>query len=169
MQLLPAFLTHTHALILTIVIYTVVIKMHGQYTGANKQTKNSNNKNNNQQLHSQQIGDHSRASADCIIAIFCRVTETWEQTSRGIPGFYSTSGAVDYTAVVFSVHLVARKCEFFTTTNTMEIELCARPATQLTRSPLLPANFTRQSTAHARKCKWKGSIVFIRMRDKELP
>ena len=30
---------------------------------------------------------------------------------RGIPGFYSTSGAVDYTAVIFCAHLVAVKCK----------------------------------------------------------
>ena len=36
--------------------------------------------------------------------------------------------------------------------------LCARPATQLTCCPLLPANRVRQSIAHARKFKSKGSI-----------
>ena len=51
---------------------------------------------------------------------------------RGIPGFYSTSG---YTAGIFSTHLVAVKCEVFTTTSTRKIKLCARPATQLTRPP----------------------------------
>ena len=39
------------------------------------------------------------------------------QTFRGIPGFYSTSG---YTAMVFSTHLVAVKCEGFTATSTRE-------------------------------------------------
>ena len=53
---------------------------------------------------------------------------------RGIPGFYSISGAVDYTAVIFCAHLVAVKCEVFTTTSAREIHLCARPATQQTRS-----------------------------------
>ena len=33
--------------------------------------------------------------------------ESKGQTFRGIPGFYSTSGAVDWSAVIFSVHLVA--------------------------------------------------------------
>ena len=47
------------------------------------------------------------------IAIFCLVTETKGQTFRGIHGFYSTSGAVDYTAVIFSAPLVAVKCEVF--------------------------------------------------------
>ena len=47
------------------------------------------------------------------IAIFCLVTETKGQTFRGIPGLFSTSGVVDYTAVIFSAHLVAVKCEFF--------------------------------------------------------
>ena len=36
------------------------------------------------------------------MAIFCLVTETKGQTFRGIPGFYSTSGTVDYTAVILS-------------------------------------------------------------------
>ena len=42
---------------------------------------------------------------------------------------------MDYTAVIFCAHLVAVKCEVFTTTSTREIQLCARPATQLTCSP----------------------------------
>ena len=58
---------------------------------------------------------------------------------RGIPGFYSTSSAVDYTAVIFRTHLVAMKCEVFTTTivvsSAREIQLCAWPATQLTCPP----------------------------------
>ena len=37
-----------------------------------------------------------------LIAIFCLVTETKGQMFRAIPGFYSTSGAVDYTAVILS-------------------------------------------------------------------
>ena len=45
------------------------------------------------------------------------------------------SGVVGYTVVIFSAHFVAAKCEFFTTSSTMEIQLCARPATQLTHSP----------------------------------
>ena len=65
---------------------------------------------------------------------------------------------MDYTAVIFCAHLVAVKCEVFTTTSTREIQLCARPATQLMCSTLLPADFTRQSIAHARKSKRKGSI-----------
>ena len=44
--------------------------------------------------------------------------------------------------------------------------LCARPATQLTCSPLLPEDFTRQSIAHARKSMWKGSILFVSARRK---
>ena len=73
------------------------------------------------------------------IAIFCLVTETKGQMFRGIPGFYSTSGVVDYTVVIFFAPLVTEKCEVFTTTSTREIQLCAQPATQLTRSPLLLA------------------------------
>ena len=45
------------------------------------------------------------------------------------------SGVVGYTVVIFSAHLVPVKWEFFTTSSTMEIQLCARPATQLTHSP----------------------------------
>ena len=89
--------------------------------------------------------------------ILCLFTETKWQTFRGIPGFYSTSGAVGYTAVIFCAHRVAVKCEVFATTSTREIQLYARPATQLTCSPLPPADFTRQSIAHVRKSKWKGS------------
>ena len=75
---------------------------------------------------------------------------------RGIPGFYSTSGAVHYTAVIFSAHLVAVKWEIFITTNTKVVrkynfELGS--AAQLTRSPLLPANRIRQSIAHVQRFK----------------
>ena len=100
-------------------------------------------------------GDHSRVSA----AEHDTSTETKWQTFRGIPGFYSTSGAVDYTAVIFSAHLVAVKWEVFTTTSTREIRLCARPATQLTRSTLLPANRVCHSIALTRRFKWEGSIL----------
>ena len=87
------------------------------------------------------------------------------QTFRGIPGFYSTSS---YTAVIFSAHLVAVKCEVFITTGTREIQLRARPATQLTRpvppptqthkhthshTHTLPANRLPQCVAHARRFK----------------
>ena len=87
------------------------------------------------------------------IAIFCLVTETKGQMFRGIPGFYSTSGVVDYTVVIFFAPLVAEKCEVFTTTSTREIQLCAQPATQLTRSPLLLANRVCQSIAYVRRFK----------------
>ena len=78
--------------------------------------------------------------------IFCLVTETEGQTFHKIPGFYLTSG---YTAMIFSAHLVAMKCKVFTTTSTREIQLCAWPATELTHSPLLPADCVCQSIAHA--------------------
>ena len=42
-------------------------------------------------------------------AIFCLVTEIKGQTFRGILGFYSTSGVVDYTAVIFSAHQSCRR------------------------------------------------------------
>ena len=55
------------------------------------------------------------------IAIFCLVTETKGQTFHWIPGFYSTSGVVNYTTVIFSAHLVALKCVecCFTSTETV--------------------------------------------------
>ena len=37
-----------------------------------------------------------------LIAIVCLVTETKGQTFRAVPGFYSASGAMDYTAVMLS-------------------------------------------------------------------
>ena len=104
------------------------------------------------------LGRGSFSSQRRGIRYFCLFTETKWQTFRWIPGFYSTSGTVDYMAVIFCAHLVDVKCEIFTTTSTREIQLCARPATQLTCSHLLPANFTRKSIAHARKSKWKGSM-----------
>ena len=93
-----------------------------------------------------------------LIALFCLVTETKEQTFWGIAGLYSTICAVDYTAVIFSTHLVTMKCKIFTTTSTREIQLCVWPATQLTHSALLPANRVHQSIAHAWRFNWKGSI-----------
>ena len=78
------------------------------------------------------------------------------QTFRGIPGFHSTSG---YTAVVFSTHLVAVKCEGFTATSTREYSYAfgQQPSWHVTptagnpadTSPLLPANRFRESIAHA--------------------
>ena len=83
------------------------------------------------------------------MAIFCLVAETKGQKFRGIPGFYSTSAAVGYTAVIFSAHLVALKCEF---SLPLVLGKYSYALGQLTRSPLLPANRARQSIAHARKC-----------------
>ena len=135
--------------------------MHIRYTwirrGETKKKKKRKNKNKNKTSFSTHwAGDHSRVSAAEYDTLpFYSVKQC--QTLRGTPGFYSTSGAVDYTAVIFCAHLVVVKCEVFNTTSTREIQLCARPAAQLTCSPLLPADFTRQSTAHARKSNWKGS------------
>ena len=92
-----------------------------------------------QQLQSQHTGPGIILESAPRNTIFCLFTETKWQTFRGIIGFYSTSGAVDYTAAIFCVHLVAVKYEVFTATSTREIQLCARPATQLTCFPLLPA------------------------------
>jgi len=47
--------------------------------------------------------------------------------------------------LIFSAHLVTMKCKGFTTISTREVQLCAWPATQLTHSPLLPANPICQS------------------------
>ena len=76
--------------------------------------------------------------------------------------FYLTSGVVGYMAVIFSARLVAMKCEVFATASTGEIELCIRPATQLTRCPpLLPANRVCQSIACAWRFQWKGRSVAL--------
>ena len=66
--------------------------------------------------------------------MFCLLTETKRQTFRRIPGFYSTNSAVDFTPVIFCARLVVVTWEVFTTTSTREIQICARPATQLTGS-----------------------------------
>ena len=90
------------------------------------------------------------------IAVSCFVTETKSQMFCKFPGFYSTSG---YMSIIFSAHLVTMKWEVFTTTSTREIQLCTRPATQLTCSPLLLANHACQSIVHAWRFKWKGFII----------
>ena len=71
-----------------------------------------------------------------------KLNQTKGQTFWRIPGFYLTSGVVDYMAVIFSTHLVAMKCKFFFLL-----------ATQQTRSPLLPANRICQSIVHAQRFK----------------
>ena len=111
-----------------------------------------------QKLHSQKTGPWIILESALQNTKLCLFTETKWQMLHGIPDFYLTSGAVDYMAVIFCAHLVAVKCEVFTTTSTREIQLCPRPATQLTCSPLLLADFTHQSIAHAQKSKWKGSV-----------
>ena len=137
--------------------------MHSRYTWIRWRKKEEKN-NNNFILNRLGQGSFSsqcrriRYSAFLLKLKLCLFTETKWQTFCGIPGFYSTSGAVDYMAVIFCAHLVSEKCEVFTTTSTRDIQLCAWPATQLTCSPLLPADFTRQSIPHAWKSKWKGSI-----------
>ena len=117
-----------------------------------------NKRKKSPKLHSQQTGPWiilESAPQNTILWLF---TKTKWQTFQGIPGFYLTSGAVDYTAVIFYAHLVTVKCKVFTT-STRGIQLCALPATQLMCSPLLPADFTRQSIAHARKFQLNGSMV----------
>ena len=53
------------------------------------------------------------------------------------------------TTMMFPALVVAVKWEVFTTSRAIERQLGARPATQRTRSPLLPANHIRRSIAHA--------------------
>ena len=75
-----------------------------------KRIKKNNNKNNFI------LGKRLRTILELApIGIFCFVTESKGQMFRGIAGFYSILGAVDYTAVIFSAHLVAVDCEVFTT------------------------------------------------------
>ena len=98
------------------------------------------------------LGRGSFSSQRHGIRYFAFFTETKWQTFRGIPGFYSTSGAVDYKAVILCAHLVAVKCEVFTTTSTREIQLCTRPATQLTCCP-----YFRQ-ISHARPLRMRENL-----------
>ena len=130
--------------------------MHSPYTWIRLRGKEKK-KEKKEKKTSQQIGPGIILESVLRNTILCLFTETKWQTFRWIPGFYLTSGAVGYTAVIFCAHLLAVKYEVFTTTSTREIQLYARPATQLTCSPLTPADFTRQSIAHARKSKRKGS------------
>ena len=75
----------------------------------------------------------------------CRWTpESKGQTFRGIPGFYSTSGAVDWSAVIFSVHLVAvtwnARFLLLIVLGKYSYSLGQQPSW---RVPLLPANRVR--------------------------
>ena len=92
--------------------------------------------------------------ASAPIAIFCLFTKAKGQTFRGIPGFYSTSGAVDYTEVIFFAHLVAVKCEVFTTSSARDMYTAMRSTSKPSDAfPLLPANFVRQSIEHVLRFK----------------
>ena len=95
--------------------------MHNRYTGVRWR----GGKNGFKKIKkSQQIRDHSRVSADCDILIF---NKTKGQAFHGVPGSYSTSLAVDYTAVIFSAHIPV-KMRGFHSTSTRKIQLCAQPA-----------------------------------------
>ena len=83
-----------------------------------------------------------------------------------LPNMHYESHIVNIHYIIMSwlkhqVHLVAVKCEVFTAISTREIQLCAWPSTQLMHSPLLLANCVCHSIAHARRFKWKGSIVMM--------
>ena len=105
-------------------------------------------------LHNDNQSESATKFYSSIWYWLCFFTETKWQMFRRIPGFYSTSGAVDYTAVIFWAHLVAVKCEVFTTISitsisTREIQLCTQDM-----FPLLLADFTCQSIVHVQKSKW---------------
>ena len=70
--------------------------------------------------HSQQTGLGIILESVLRNTVLCLFTETKWQTFCGIPGFYLTSGAVDYMAVIFCALLVAVKCKVFITTSTRE-------------------------------------------------
>ena len=72
------------------------------------------------------------------------------------------SGVVGYTVVIFSAHFVAVKCEVFTTSSTMEIQLCARPATQLTHSPYFRQNTYASPLRMREDLSEKASIRVLR-------
>ena len=122
--------------------------MHSQYTSIRWREK--------QPLHSQQTGPGIILKSAPQNMIFCLFTETKWQMFCGIPGFYSTSGAVDYTAVIFCAHLVAWNARFLLVLGKYSYALSQQPSWHV--PPLLPADFTRQSIAHAWKSKWKRSI-----------
>ena len=82
------------------------------YDGEEKKRKKKKIKNKNNFIIGKRLGTILELAP---IGIFCLVTESKGQVFRGIAGFYSILGAVDYTAVIFSAHLVAVKCEIFTT------------------------------------------------------
>ena len=79
-----------------------------------KQRLNKNNNNNNKKTKNKKTPTNKNPKPNPFafnsliilksepIAIFCLVTETKRLTFREIPGDYSTTGAVDYTAVIFS-------------------------------------------------------------------
>ena len=77
----------------------------------------------------------------------------------GLLGTGAQDGHLDFHTAPVDVKHHVYLLTYFTATSTREIHLCARPASQLTRSLLLPANRVFQSIAHARRYKLKGSTV----------
>ena len=142
-------------LFIIIIIYTIVTKCKiVQWTTMEKKRKERKKKlkkikNKNNFILGKRLGTILELAP---IGIFCLVTESKGQVFRGIAGFYSILGAVDYTAVIFSAHLVAVKCDIFTTREN-SYAFDQQPSWRI---PLLPAYRVRQSSAHARTFKWKG-------------
>ena len=97
--------------------YTFWSKISGEKTKQNNNNNNwtnGKNKTKDNFILSQQIEASSFSVESAPIVIFYLsqvVTETKGQTFRGIPGFHSTS---DHTAVIFSAHIVAMKCDVLT-------------------------------------------------------
>ena len=120
--------------------------MYSRYTGVRWRQKQTGKK----QLHSQQIGGHSRVSAkyDILPSYWNKKTDvpqnSWLLFDKWCSGLYGSD-------------LCSPSCrltwEVFTTTSTREIQLCARPATQLTGS-----FYFRQIVHARRRFKWKVSI-----------
>ena len=115
-----------------------------------KQKKKNTPKNT---LHSLQIGDHSRVPTDCDI----------------LPCYWSQRTAIHSVEFpAFNWPLVMQQWSFLPILlpwnarfSPLLVLSCVWPATQLTHSPLHPANRKPQSVAHAQIFRWKGSICVI--------
>ena len=114
--------THTHTLyhrLPHIHIHTPTLISLSLSDGTLPPKKTTTKKTKNT-CHSQQTGLGIILDSALRNTVLCLLTETKWQTFCGIPGFYSTSGAVDYMAVIFCALLVAVKCKVFITTSTRE-------------------------------------------------
>ena len=135
--------------------------MHSRYTWIRWRK----NKCKKKKLHSQQTGPGIILESAPQNTILCLFTETKWHFDR-----HSTVSWLlfdQWCSWLYSSDLLRLFCHcemwvfhYYYCTSTREIQLCARPETQLTCSPLLPADFTCQSTAHAWKSKWKGSNCY---------